>query len=89
MAPVALRLNEAQFADTPAAAVMTGLQLVQSDLGREHVAAWLFSGFGVIAVALAIGSVFGLVIYAMQLNRRPYALMLALGATSGSYADSN
>ncbi len=86
LAPAALRLVEERFADAPAAMVTTGLQLVQNDLGRERLAAWLFSGFGVIAVALAVGSVFGLVICAIQLNRRSYAVMLALGATAGTIA---
>lgn len=39
-----------------------------------------------IAVALAVGSVVGLVIYTMQLGRRSYAVMMALGATAGSLA---
>ncbi len=81
LAPEIMRLVRERFTNALAIETLTGLELVRSDLGRERLAAWLFSGFGLIAMILGIGSVFGVVGYSIQLNRQAYAIMVALGAT--------
>ena len=40
--------------------VMTGRMLAMRDLGREQLGAWFFAAFGLIAMTLGVGSVYGL-----------------------------
>jgi predicted permease len=66
--------------------VTTGRALVNADLGRERMNAWLFSGFGLVALLLALVSVFGLVAYVIESRWREFAVRMALGASRGSIA---
>lgn len=61
--------------------VVTGHELVARDVGREILGAWFFAGFGVIAMVLVIGSVFGLSAELVASRRREIGVRLALGAT--------
>jgi putative ABC transport system permease protein len=66
--------------------VTTGSALVDADLGRERMNAWIFSGFGFVTLVLALVSVFGLVAYVIESRWREFAVRMALGATRGSIA---
>ena len=66
--------------------VTTGSALVDTDLGRERMNAWIFSGFGFVTLVLALVSVFGLVAYVIESRWREFAVRMALGATRGSIA---
>jgi hypothetical protein len=68
----------------PRLSVVTGRDLVATDLGRERLGAWFFSGFGLVALSLAVGGVFGLVTYLADARRREFGVRVALGATSGN-----
>lgn len=83
-AAVARLLGEA-FPDNPAR-VTSGRDLVSTDLGRERMNAWIFSGFGLVTLMLATVSVFGLVAYVVEMRRREFAIRMALGATLASVA---
>jgi putative ABC transport system permease protein len=61
--------------------VITGREIVARDLGRQQLGAWFFSGFGVVALLLGVGGVFGLVAYLAEARQREYGVRLALGAT--------
>jgi predicted permease len=61
--------------------VITGREVVARDLGRQQLGAWFFSGFGLVALLLGVGGVFGLVAYLAEARQREYGVRLALGAT--------
>jgi hypothetical protein len=61
--------------------IATGREIVARDLGRQRLGAWFFSGFGLIALALGAGGVFGLVAYLAESRRREFGVRVALGAT--------
>jgi putative ABC transport system permease protein len=69
------------FPDAPYVDLATGRQVIARDLGRERLGAWFFSGFGLVALALGIGGVFGLVAYLAESRRREFGVRIALGAT--------
>jgi putative ABC transport system permease protein len=69
--------------DAPRVVVSTGREIVARDLGRQRLGAWFFSGFGLIALVLGAGGVFGLVAYLAESRRREFGVRLALGATPG------
>lgn len=71
-----------QMPDAPRVDISTGRELLARDLARERVGAWFFSGIGLIAFALGVGSVFGLVAYLADSRRREFGVRLALGATA-------
>src|SRR5262249_48016101 len=56
---------------------------VANDMGRQRLGAWVFSGFGLVALMLGTGGVFGLVAYLAESRRREFGVRLALGATRG------
>jgi putative ABC transport system permease protein len=58
-----------------------GADVLARDLGRQRLGAWFFSGFGLAALMLGVGGVFGLVAYMAESRRREFAVRLALGAT--------
>jgi putative ABC transport system permease protein len=62
--------------------IETGREIVAADLGRQRLGAWFFSGFGLAALLLGVGGVFGLVAYLAESRRREFAVRLALGATA-------
>lgn len=62
--------------------VATGRELLERDLGRQRLGAWFFSGFGLVALLLAIGGVFGLVAYLAESRRREFGIRVAMGAGS-------
>jgi ABC-type antimicrobial peptide transport system permease subunit len=61
--------------------VTTGRDVVASDISRQRLGAWFFSGFGVAALLLGVGGAFGLVAYLAESRRREFGVRLALGAT--------
>jgi len=61
--------------------IETGRAIIARDLGRQRLGAWFFSGFGLAALMLGVGGVFGLVAYMAESRRREFAVRLALGAT--------
>jgi predicted permease len=65
----------------PLVRVTTGHDVVTSDLGRQRLGAWFFSWFGLTALVLGVGGVFGLVAYLAEARRREFGVRLALGAT--------
>lgn len=77
-APAAIR---AAVADAARVRVSTGRDLIAEDLGRQRLGAWFFSGFGLVALLLGVGGVFGLVAYLAESQHREFGVRLALGAT--------
>jgi hypothetical protein len=71
----------AQISDAPPASITTARDLIAADLGRERLGAWLFSGFGLVALVLGVGGVFGLVAYLAESRKREFGVRIALGAT--------
>ncbi len=61
--------------------VSTGREVIAKDLGQQRLGAWFFSGFGLSALLLGIGGVFGLVAYLGESRYREFGVRLALGAT--------
>jgi putative ABC transport system permease protein len=61
--------------------IETGRDIIARDLGRQRLGAWFFSGFGLAALILGVGGVFGLVAYMAESRQREFAVRLALGAT--------
>ena len=53
---------------------------LRRDLGRQRLGAWFFSGFGLTALIVATGSIFGLVSYIAESRQREFAIRIALGA---------
>jgi predicted permease len=70
--------------DVASVQMQTGRDVVAQDLGRERVGAWFFSGFGLVALILGVGSVFGLVAYLAESRQREFGVRLALGATAST-----
>jgi predicted permease len=77
------RLVREVVPDAPRLVVSTGRQIVADDLGRQRLGAWFFSGFGLVALLLGAGGVFGLVAYLVESRRREFGVRLAIGATPG------
>jgi predicted permease len=69
--------------DAPRVVVETGRDAVARDLSAQRLGAWFFSGFGLVALVLGAGGVFGLVAYLAESRRREFGVRLALGATPG------
>jgi predicted permease len=80
------RVLKATVPDAPMVKVTTGRDIIARDLGRQRLGAWFFSGFGLAALLLGVGGVFGLVAYLAESRQREYGLRLALGATSRDLA---
>jgi putative ABC transport system permease protein len=68
--------------DAPAPTILTGAEIIAADVGQQRLGAWFFSGFGLVALVVGVGSVFGLVAYVAESRRREFAVRLALGATA-------
>jgi putative ABC transport system permease protein len=66
--------------EAPRVMVSTGREIIAADLGRQRLGAWFFSGFGLVALVLRAGGVFGLVAYLAESRRREFGVRLALGA---------
>jgi len=74
------------FPDAPVISLTTGREQVTTDLGRERMSAWMFSAFGLVALFLAVESIFGLVAYLIASRRREFGVRIALGATRADVA---
>jgi len=61
--------------------VATGREIVGRDIAQQRLGAWAFSGFGLVALVLGTGGVFGLVAYLAQARQREFGVHMALGAT--------
>ena len=61
----------------------SGRDVVDADLGREQLGAWLFSGFGLVGLLLGAGAVVGLVAHQVTSRRAEFGVMLALGSGQG------
>jgi hypothetical protein len=68
------------FPDAPLIEVMPAAELVATDLGQERMGAMIFTGFGAVALFLAIVSVFNLVTYLIKMRSKEFAVRVALGA---------
>jgi hypothetical protein len=82
------RLLSSAFPDAPLVDVITARGLLDADLGQERLAAWMFTGFGLVALILAIGSVFTLVVHLVESRWQEFAVRLALGASKGQVASA-
>ena len=60
----------------------SGRDMIARDLGRQRLGALFFSGFGLVALTLGVGGVFGLVAYVAESRRREFGVRIALGATA-------
>jgi putative ABC transport system permease protein len=76
----------AAFPDAPNFSIVSGRELIEGDLGRERMTAWLFGGFGLVVLVLAAESIFGLVAYLIASRRREFGVRMALGASRGQIA---
>jgi hypothetical protein len=81
VAPALERFVRSVVPDAPRVSVTTGHAIVTTELARQRLGAWFFSGFGLVALMLGLGGVFGLVAYLAESRRREFGLRLALGAT--------
>jgi hypothetical protein len=84
LVPQVRRVVEGVIPGVPRLEIVTGRDVVARDLGSQRLRAWFFSGFGLIALVLGAGSVFGLVAYLGESRRREFGVRLALGATPGN-----
>ena len=73
---------KASMPEAPQATLVTGRDVMASDLGRQRLGAWFFSGFGLVALLLGVLGVFGLVAYLAESRQHEFGIRLALGATS-------
>jgi predicted permease len=74
------RLIRRSLPTTSRITMTSGREVLDSDLGREQLGAWLFSGFGLVGLILGAGGVFGLVGYQVTSRRPEFGVMLALGS---------
>jgi predicted permease len=79
-----LRTLQIELPNAAKPTVVSGRDVVSTDLGRQRLAAWFFSGFGLVALLVGSGSVFGLVSYLAESRRREFGIRLALGASSSN-----
>jgi hypothetical protein len=77
------RLIAGMVPDAHRVVIATGREVVARDLGRQRLGAWFFSGFGLIALVLGAGGVFGLVAYLTESRRREFGVRVTLGAPPG------
>jgi predicted permease len=61
--------------------VTTGREVIARDIAQQRLGAWAFSGFGLVALVLGIGGVFGLVAYLTHARQREFGIRMVLGAT--------
>ena len=76
-----IKAVKAAVPDAPRVTITPGREVMARDLGRQRLGAWFFSGFGLVALVLGAGGVFGLVAYLAESRRREFGVRLTLGAT--------
>jgi predicted permease len=75
------RLTETAFPHAPFIRIVSGRELVQTDLGQERLAASFLSTIGAATWLLGVASIFGLVTYVVERRRREFGIRAALGAS--------
>lgn len=75
------QLSARAFPDATLISITSGRELVEKDLGQERLGASFLSAIGGAAWVLGIASVFGLVGYVVERQRREFGIMSALGAS--------
>jgi predicted permease len=78
--PAIVAGNIARSIKAQVVTALTGRDVVARDIGRQRLGAWFFSGFGLAALLLGVGGVFGLVAYLAESQQREFGVRLALGA---------
>jgi hypothetical protein len=81
IAPALSAAIRTAVSDVATIQVSTSREVVAQDLGRERAGAWFFSGFGLVALILGLGSVFGLVGYLAESRYKEFGVRMALGAS--------
>jgi hypothetical protein len=81
IAPALSAAIRTAVSDVATIQVSTGREVVGQDLGRERAGAWFFSGFGLVALILGLGSVLGLVGYLAESRYKEFGVRMALGAS--------
>jgi ABC-type antimicrobial peptide transport system permease subunit len=70
--------------DVPMGPIQTVGDMVATQTARHRLVMFALTFFGVVAIALCAGGLYGVVALSSQMRRREYAIRIALGAGGGS-----